>query len=445
LLLLACATGCFLLDLLVTSRAALISGIVVNWISGRPVPDVEVRFKEMNGSRPATRTDANGRFTAVAPEDRGLYLLYAGGTEAGSILQAYFGRAVLVPRRGERHSGVVVPAIPPTEVSGHIYGDDAKPLAGCEVAALPEETIYPDGTTKTDNAGAFALTRLGADRYLLSVHCHRYLPGDQEGYNGAGALPWRARNSWLPETKPIVLLPGDRRRGVDFHLQSAPQYSLRGRVIFSNGSSATPGRAFPLTLSVTRLTPLAHAESCSWEGTNGNFRCDFLSPGSYKLTFEEMDGRLDAQIVAEVKAQPRQPELVVPLARREPAPQAPSDEGIGFLNLKRVCEAGTQERWIAVRTWGAIKDPSLPNLQELACGNEETWPVAAGSYLIVAHQLGSFGGGRHSKLDALLRRHGSSVTITKGQTSQLSVQALSIDEIIRMALRYLREADPPFP
>jgi hypothetical protein len=413
------------------------------------VPAIEVWFKEMNGSRFAARTDSQGHFTAIASEGSGFYLWYAAGAQFGSLMQASFGRAVLVPRRGERQSGVVVPAIPSTEVSGYVYSDAMKPLGGCEVAALTDDPdhdppTYPVETVKTDNTGAFTFTHLGADRYFLSVRCHRYLPDEQDGYDGAGARPWRVRDSWLPETKPIVLLPGDRRRGIDFHLQSAPQYSLHGRVIFNDGSSSMPGRAVPLMLSAVRVSPTSQAESCSWEGANGDFHCGFLSPGAYKLTFEEIDGQPDAQIVAEVKAQPRQPELVVRLARREPAPQAPSDEGIGFLNLERVCEAGTQERWIGVRTWGAIKDPSLPNLQELGCGNEKIWPVAVGSYLIVAHQLGSFGG-RHSKLDTLLRQHGSSVTITKGQTSQLSVRALSLDEIIGMTLRSLREADSKVP
>jgi hypothetical protein len=62
----------------------------------------------------------------------------------------------------------------------------------------------------------------------------------------------------------------------------------------------------------------------------------------------------------------------------------------------------------------------------------------------VAYQLGSFEGGRQSKLDDLPRHHGSSVTITKGQTSQLSVRLLSMDEIIRMALLSFREANSKF-
>jgi hypothetical protein len=156
---------------------------------------------------------------------------------------------------------------------------------------------------------------------------------------------------------PLVLLPGDRRHGIEFHLQ--------------------PG----------------------------------LNPG--QNTLQTM-----------VPVQPQQHQ---------------SSEDTGFLHIRRVCEAATRESWIGVRAWGAIREPNLPRLLELACGSEATLTVAADEYVIVATELGIFGGRRMTQLEDLLRLHGTHVTITKGQTSQLSLRALSIDEIIRMALRSLRE------
>jgi hypothetical protein len=83
-----------MLDRYITSRSTLISGTVVNCISGQPVPDVDVLFKEMNGSRFAARTDSQGHFTAAASEGSGPYLPYAAGPRFGTVMQAFFGRAV---------------------------------------------------------------------------------------------------------------------------------------------------------------------------------------------------------------------------------------------------------------------------------------------------------------------------------------------------------------
>jgi hypothetical protein len=43
-----------------------LSGVVINAITGKPVPNVEVRFRFMNSSGHAAQTDEQGRFAAKA-------------------------------------------------------------------------------------------------------------------------------------------------------------------------------------------------------------------------------------------------------------------------------------------------------------------------------------------------------------------------------------------
>jgi hypothetical protein len=121
LLLLACGAGAFLIHWCTESRPSVISGTVVDWTTGRPVAGAVLRFKEINGSREATTADAEGRFTAIAAEADQLYVLYAADPTFGPVLQTAFGRSVVVYTRGQRHSGLTVPALPATELSGHVY------------------------------------------------------------------------------------------------------------------------------------------------------------------------------------------------------------------------------------------------------------------------------------------------------------------------------------
>ena len=307
LLLFACAGISFLLHWFIISRPARISGTVVDWTTGLPVPAVMVRLRELNGSSKAATTDARGRFTATVPRPTSwVYWLYAEDPRFGSLLQSTFGRALAVHALGERHSGIVVPAIRATGLSGHVYAEDSStPLPGCEVWAMIEQ---PDQAPQfqhvsmetTDKKGAFRFARLGADRYFVLARCHRYLPGEQRGYADVAPAPWKSRSSWEPmlypqaasfdHAKAIVLLPGDDRRGIDFQLRSVPQYSLYGNVnaIFSDRSRGMPWpaiahlsdlQAFPADPALAAIAP--YGEACDWNARAGDFHCDFLSASLY--------------------------------------------------------------------------------------------------------------------------------------------------------------------
>jgi 5-hydroxyisourate hydrolase-like protein (transthyretin family) len=378
-----CAGASFLLHWRTTSRPMLISGTVVDWTTGRPVPGVTVAFRQLNGSSEAAHTDANGHFTAVAPEERRPYLLFAADPRFGTLLQDTFGRMVMVYARGEQHSGVVVPAIRSAELSGRaLDADSGAPIPGCEVSALTKSgdedgRLQLIDVSTTDRSGAFSF-RLGADRYFLLVSCHKYLPGEPVGYLGTGSIPWRVRRSWPPMLLPqsdlfnrpqaIVLLPGGRKGGIDFHLRSVPQYSIHGKVVFSDGSKPRVGvvylhdmRVLPSDSALAAAEKSAvPSEPCDWNATAGTFHCDFLSPGRYNLAFVS-DGAVEvngfrsqhAERNIDVNPQTAGQELMVHLldVQFHPPPNSPARED-GYLDLRRVCPMEMKDPWVDVRAWG---------------------------------------------------------------------------------------------
>jgi hypothetical protein len=92
-LFLLCLAGCWLLDRVVRSRPILISGKVID----------------------------RSEFTLVTPTPN-LYSLFASAPRYGRLVQAMFVQTVVVYRRGARVHDIVIPAIPATGLSGHVYG-----------------------------------------------------------------------------------------------------------------------------------------------------------------------------------------------------------------------------------------------------------------------------------------------------------------------------------
>jgi len=128
LLLIACGILCFVAGLAAGSNRTIVSGTVIDWTTGKPVPHVMVYFRD--GGKEAGYTDEKGRFTATGPRD-GCCFVLVWDKRFGKLLQAQFGGGFVDARPGWWRSGIVVPVIPSTELSGHVYSEDGKPIAGC--------------------------------------------------------------------------------------------------------------------------------------------------------------------------------------------------------------------------------------------------------------------------------------------------------------------------
>jgi hypothetical protein len=257
LILAGCLVACGVLSLSRRSLPGLISGQVIDWQTGQPVSDIEVRADELNFSKVVARTDVHGHFRFQPQDSPRVYFLFASSSRYGRLLQATWGQTVVLYRKGQQVRDVVIPAIPAAELSGRVYGNDGQPISGCSVSALTGTSHFDLSTDlqvrgvhtitpfdlaqaddpnqlmevesgKTDGNGLYVFHRLGADRYFVLARC-------QEAQTPRKNLPF----IWEPMLYPnvnsiasaqaILLLPGDHRAGIDFHMQRKRACTLEGK------------------------------------------------------------------------------------------------------------------------------------------------------------------------------------------------------------------------
>ncbi|MBV9761310.1 MAG: hypothetical protein JO340_12160 [Acidobacteriaceae bacterium] len=488
LILVICLAACWGLSFYTGSLPATISGVVIDWNTGRPAPFTDVRVDRLNFSVTVARTDARGRFVFRPPARPDICFLFAGPPRYGTLLQTTFGETVVMYRKAERVSDVVIPAIPATELSGHVYGSDGRPISGCHVSALTRDTrldpranLHNQGWygtlasdlaaaddpqkfldidwVNTDAQGLFTFDRLGADRYFILARCETPAARVTAGHLG-----------WVPMLYPdaaavasareILLLPGDRKGGIDFHLQRRPTYNLRGKIIFSDHSAPKPWpqaiysqdlRVVRSDRSLTSSSWLAW-EPCTIEANEGRFRCDGLLPGEYSLYFYVEPG-LGAS--RNIRPQAAKADYRVPNAARQPLVvqlRNLPDGGVriqraytgpgGVLDFGRVC-AGSPDGRPAVRVLASGHGYAEAACYYMTFANRTDMHLPEDRYRVEAFEAAFLPKDRgylgHSSIfEAILMQHGTLLDVQVGRTLRPSLPILTTRQLIGIALTSLR-------
>jgi hypothetical protein len=451
---------------------------------------------DLNFSVHSARTDAQGRFSFQPPHPPRVYFLYAAAPRYGKLLQTTFGQTVVMYRNGQQVRNVMIPAIPATEVSGHVYGSDGKPLAGCFVSAITRtskvdfaanlqirgfealqagDSAESDDPKKlmdveneeTDANGMYVFHSLGADRYFILARCKK-LPT-------VNTIP---PSSWEPmlypqahsfdESKEIVLLPGERRKGIDFHIQRKRTYNLEGDVLFSNH---LPPKPWPQAIYSQDLVVLRSdralgstwlgRESCEIDANAGSFRCNSLLPGEYTFYFQIASGLGAASDLPTQAASVRykippvvKQSLVVQLNDVPEGGvrcQVPYTGPGGNLELREVCAAARDgQPAIEVLAWGrghaggacywmTFHNTIFHGGTRLFLP-KDYYTVNAYEAAFVRRERSSYLG-NSSKFEAVLMQRGTRIQVDVGQTSQPQLPVLRTSELINIALTSL-QADP---
>lgn len=488
LILLACLAACWGLSFYTRSLPATISGVVIDWNTGRPAPYTDVRMDQLNFSTVVARTDARGRFSFRASDPPNFDFLFAGPPRYGKLLQTTFGQTVLMFSKAERITGVVLPAIPATELSGHVYGEHGKPISGCEITALTRDTRLAPWTdlqmqgwqatrppdmaaaddpqkflevewTKTDAKGMFTFHRLGADRYFVLARCN------------APAMTKATHLAWVPMLYPdavsisgareILLLPGDIQENIDFHIQQKRAYDLTGKIVFSDHSTPKPWpqAIYLQDLCVVRsdrsLTSSSGAwEPCQIDANAGTFRCDGLLPGEYTFYFEVQPGQGAAR---HLRPQAAKVNFSVPGPARQPLTvqlQTLPNAGVqvhdayagpgGVLDFAKVCTAAPGAL-PAVRVLASGQGYVDGACYFMTFSRHTAIPLPSDSYRLNAFEAAFIHRWSHlsylgtsSKFEALLMQHGTLVDLGVGQTLEPSLPVVTTTQLIRIALTSLR-------
>lgn len=300
LLLCGCLAAFFAVDRCMQSRPIVISGIAIDFTTGRPMPHAHIRFQYPNGSNEAAVADRAGRFRVQVDTDAYCCFFYVGPPDASPILQTNV-LTNIAPRPNYHHfSGVRVYGAAATQVNGHVFDESGTPLKHCDVVALthePDQEPYyrqTGNSVVSDDSGAFTFNQLGSDRYYFVAECNHYLPGEKHW-----GEKWRDRLSWLPTFYPnartiesareVALHPGDYVTGINFHLRAVPQYAVRGSVYLSDGSRPLQSNMYFHDLDIVYVSPDLRdtdvVPTCEWPRAADDFGCDFLPAGTYELRF----------------------------------------------------------------------------------------------------------------------------------------------------------------
>lgn len=488
LILLVCLAASWGLSVYTRSLPATISGVVIDWNTGRPAPYADVQMDQLNLSTVVARTDARGRFSFNPPNPPGPYFLFAGPPRYGTLLQTTFGQTIMMYRKAERIAGVVLPAIPATELSGHVYGEDGKPISGCEIIALTRDTRLAPWTdlqmkgwqastppdmaaaddpqkfleiewTNTDAKGMFTFHRLGADRYFVVARCH------QPAMTKANHLVWVPMlypdATSISSAREILLLPGDRRGEIDFHLQQKRAYDLKGRVVFSNHSTPKPWpqAIYSQDLRVVRSDRSLTSSGAAWElcqidANAGTFRCDGLLPGDYTFYFEVGAGEGAAR---HIRTQAAKVTYRVPGAVRRPLTvqlQNLPNNGVqiheavagpgGVLDFAKVC-AVAPDAQPAIRVLASGHGYADSACYFMTFMHKTTIQLPNGSYRLNAFEAAFVQRdrsylGHSSKFEAIMTQHGTFVDLNVGETLEPSLPVLTTKQLISIAITSLRTA-----
>ncbi len=378
--------------------------------------------------------------------------------------------------------GIVVPAIPSTQLSGHVYGEDERPLAGCLVSAVTRESsrtrdvnvrgsqaftyeapqtddprqLMEVETEETGADGSYVLTHLGADRYFLLARCN-----EPKGFRTLSTQAWEpmlyAKANTIPKAREIILLPGDQRGGIDFHLKRKRSYVLQGRSVFSDGTvpEPWPKAVYLHDLYVFRsdrafTSTWLGQEDCDWNANTGEFRCSSLLPGTYTLYFELASGlgaashipTQFARVSYTVRTAANQPPLTVhlhpvPDSRSFGEPVGPS----GSIDLSKVCGSAAGRGAVEVLAWGKRHTRGVACYLMNSGGYtglsvpEDVYSVTAFEKVFVQR---GFHLGSQSKFEDAVMQYGTKLHIEAGRTSQISLPVLSSKELIRIGLESLR-------
>ena len=278
-----------------------IAGIVVNAATGEPIANITVQSWRWGDPPRADTpvadavTDALGRFklNGIPP---GQYELFASEDDPfhkrfvfhKSFVAHNYSQsgpdgptAVLTLSPGQKIAGINFQLARAAVISGHIYGEDGKPIAGAMVAAMTyayigvQRRLRGNEILRSNVSGEFRLDGLAPGQYFVEVST----PEDTFGWRDAGTAYRPTYYSGVLELNaatPIAVHSGEEVFGINIRLRPVHGVAVRGHLI-----NATCGGNPTVSVVREKFDSLPVASGLA--ETNGEFELLAVPPGSYYL------------------------------------------------------------------------------------------------------------------------------------------------------------------
>ncbi len=276
---------------------AVVSGRVVEAVSGRPVPDANVRAQGAAGTVTAT-SNGDGDFELSVSPGR-----YTVAARAAGFVESFFGQdaarpgdfgAQVLATGGRQTRGIDIKVQAASVVSGRILDDKDRGLPGIEVELVRAAPIL--GTTRGGGV-SFALTDEDGTYLLRDVP-----PGDYvvRAYKGRATAPVNTttvpngepRRDYVPtfypgvkdrpEALPLRIFAGQELLGLDFALATSPHFAVRGTLV---DPGATSFANLVVRLNFIGATGRGTLEATADE--KGGFQFTTVPAGDYLLSVGE--------------------------------------------------------------------------------------------------------------------------------------------------------------
>jgi Carboxypeptidase regulatory-like domain len=264
-------------------------GVVVDGATGEPLRKAYVQLSDERGSRSSTRvvSGSDGRF-AASGLDPGEYKVHV---ERQGYLDCDCLSGVRIST-GQKLTGVRVKLKQYSAISGKVVDSDGDPWprGSVEVYRLAwnqgKRKLQQQDQADVDDRGVFRVGKIPAGRYFLAAQPDGQSPASYQTSFYPGSLEPSA-------AVPLQLAEGQEVTGIVIKLQSAPTYSIRGRV---NGLDMTEfnGRTAGsrLSMGIYRTSGLFEdrLDAQLNRQPDGTFEFCGVPSGSYTIRISSMSG-----------------------------------------------------------------------------------------------------------------------------------------------------------
>src|SRR5712671_6371821 len=253
-------------------------------------------------------TDGSGKF-AFKDIEPGTYRVSVAGN--GFVKQDYGQRvngapgSIVTLSAGQTTKDIVVHLTPTGSISGTVRDSAGQPMVGVAVLLLRpaynatgSRTFQSAGSGRTDDRGQYRAYLVTPGRYYVraALSTVGVRSADQ---GGPPASPNEVTTSYAPTFYPGVgdinnavlvdVAPGQEIRAIDFALQSAGPFTVRGKVVDPRGGQTLSSVSVALASqsiingSVTASFTTGTAGNNRYFASTGTFEFRGLSPGTYGI------------------------------------------------------------------------------------------------------------------------------------------------------------------